>query len=129
MDFFSDPRNLITFASFVLALILEQNQSMPVISAEENDEYADACLAVLLPVPEDPIMDRLHMMSSALHSYRLCCLDYPLTDELSYWVKPRSTTWFSHFLLEQYDNSRWLSMFRMTKDSVFSLAELLKPTL
>lgn len=75
MDFFSDPRNLITFASFVLALILEQNQSMPVISAEENDEYAEACLAVSPLVLEDPVMDRLHMMSAALHSYRLCCPD------------------------------------------------------
>ena len=129
MDFFSDPCNLITFASFVLALILEQNQSMPVICGEENDEYADACIAVSPHVPEDPVMDRLHIMSSALHSYRLCCPDYPLTDELSYSVKPRSTTWFSRFFLEQHDNSRWLSMFRMTKDSVFSLAELLKPTL
>jgi len=129
MDFFNDPCNLITFASFVLALILEQNQSMPVICGEENEEYVDACIAVSLHVPQDPVMDRLHMMSSALHSYRLCCPDYPLTDELSYWVKPRSTTWFGRFLLEQYDDSRWLSIFRMTKESVFSLAELLKPNL
>jgi len=57
----------------------------------------------------------------------MCSLNYALPDEISYWVKPRSTTWFSRFLLEQYDDSRWLSMFRMTKSIVFSLANLLAP--
>jgi hypothetical protein len=42
-------------------------------------------------------------------------------------VKPRSTTWFSHFLLEQYDDQGWVQMFRMTKPAVSILADLLRP--
>jgi hypothetical protein len=42
-------------------------------------------------------------------------------------MKPRSTTWFCKFLIEQYDDDQWLENFRMTKASVFSLANLLWP--
>lgn len=52
-----------------------------------------------------------------------------LEEDLVYWVKPRSTTWFSRFLLEQYDEDQWLKLFRMTKASVFALADILKPTI
>jgi hypothetical protein len=42
-------------------------------------------------------------------------------------VKPRSTTWFYKFLIEQYDNDQWLENFYLTKASVFSLDDLLQP--
>ena len=50
-------------------------------------------------------------------------------DDLGFWVKPRSTTWFSRFLLSEYDDSRWVQMFRFTKPAVFALADLLRPTI
>jgi hypothetical protein len=36
-------------------------------------------------------------------------------------------TWFSRFLLKQYDDQRWVQMFQMTKPAVFALADLLSP--
>ena len=42
-------------------------------------------------------------------------------------MKLRSTTWFSWFVIEEYDNDRWSSMFRMTKASVFELSNQLRP--
>jgi low temperature requirement protein LtrA len=62
----------------------------------------------------------------ALHNFRLRNIFCLLDDELSFYVKPRSTTWFSHFLIEQYDDQRWMQMFRMTQ-VVFSLANSLRP--
>jgi hypothetical protein len=67
------------------------------------------------------------MLRTTLHNYRICTAFMFFEEDLGFWVKPRSTTWFSCFLLEQYDNNRWVQMFRMTKPAVFALAGLLKP--
>jgi len=127
MDFFSDPCNVITFTSLILALIVDANEPVPLTTAQLNPENAEDTNVLSLQIPEAPVMDTLAMVSTALHSYRVCTGPYPYSDEISYWVKPRSTTWFSHFLLEEYDNTRWILMFRMPKNYVFALAELLKP--
>ena len=46
--------------------------------------------------------------------------------DLGFWMKLRSTIWFSQFLLGKYDDDRWIHLFRMTKSATFALAELLK---
>ena len=74
-----------------------------------------------------PSHDAQTLLSLCLNHYRFSTL-YPMLDEeLGFWVRPRSTTWFSRFLLEPYDDHRWLQMFRMSKKSVMALADLLKP--
>ena len=40
---------------------------------------------------------------------------------------PRSTSWFSRFVLQEYDDNKWLENFRLTKAAVFSLKILLQP--
>ena len=42
-------------------------------------------------------------------------------------MKPRSTTWFSWFVIEEYDDDQWSSLFRMTKASVLELSHQLRP--
>ena len=37
--------------------------------------------------------------------------------------------WFTKFLLEEYDDDRWINLFRMTKRSVFHLANILAPSI
>lgn len=49
-----------------------------------------------------------------------------LTAELGHWVKPRSTTWFSIFLLIEYVNDCWLENFHMTKGTLFDIANQLR---
>lgn len=44
-------------------------------------------------------------------------------------MKPKSTTWFSRFLLHKYDDERWIEMFCFTKKEVFHLATLLAPVI
>jgi hypothetical protein len=47
-------------------------------------------------------------------------------EDLGYWVRPRSTTWFSRFVVEEFQDDRWVQCFRMTKRVVFSLVEMLR---
>ena len=75
----------------------------------------------------EPLFDPLADMRIALQNFRLCTSINLFTDDLGFWVKPRSTTWFSRFLLTEYDNTRWVQMFRMTKPAVFALTDLLRP--
>jgi hypothetical protein len=42
-------------------------------------------------------------------------------------VKPRSTTWFSEFLISLYDDSRWIEQFRRDKEGVAQLCSRLRP--
>jgi hypothetical protein len=39
---------------------------------------------------------------------------------LGHWVKPRSTTWFSRFLMVENNDERWVENFKMTKDKLFT---------
>jgi hypothetical protein len=38
----------------------------------------------------------------------LCTMFNLLDDDLGFWVKSRSTTWFCRFLLSQYGKERWI---------------------
>jgi hypothetical protein len=38
-------------------------------------------------------------------------------------LKPKSTTWYSHFFLIEYDDNRWKEMFRMLKNALFDIAK------
>jgi chromosome condensin MukBEF MukE localization factor len=56
---------------------------------------------------------------AALHSFQIWNTHFLGDPELGFWVKPRSTTWLSRFMIEEYDDERRSCMFRMTKASVF----------
>jgi hypothetical protein len=49
-----------------------------------------------------------------------------LSIELGSWVKPRSTTWFSKFLLIEFEEDRWLKSFHMNIVMLFSIANHLR---
>ena len=63
--------------------------------------------------------------TAALYDYRLSCGLLCFDDELRYWVKPRSTTWFSGFLISLYDDSRWIEYFQIDKEGVPELCSRL----
>jgi hypothetical protein len=67
------------------------------------------------------------IVASVLHDFRLAHARTILDDELRFWVRPRSTTWFSQFLLHEYYDDRWVANFRFTKVAVFYMAAVLAP--
>jgi hypothetical protein len=62
-----------------------------------------------------------------MHDFRLAHAAELIERELGWWVLPRSTCWFSRFVLTEFDDTRWLENFRMTKSSLISLSNLLRP--
>jgi hypothetical protein len=64
---------------------------------------------------------------AALHHVRMLSIFSVVEEDLGFWVRPRSTTWFSHFVVEEFEDDRWIQCFRMTKRAVFFLAEMLHP--
>lgn len=128
MDTVTHPSSLYAFTAWIILQLLNESQhSHYVTMAAESDEEAEDSFTAVVGALMAPIHDTHAVLSSGLNHYRFCTL-YPMFDEeVGYWVRPRSTTWFSRFLLEQYDDRRWIQMFRMSKTSVMALADLLKP--
>jgi hypothetical protein len=48
-----------------------------------------------------------------------------LSQNLGHWVKPKSTTWFSRFLLIEFNENKWIKHFRMTKKTLFRIVNQL----
>ena len=65
------------------------------------------------------------ILTYVLHNFRLAHAWYILDEELGFWKLPRSTAWFSQFLLHEYRNEHWITNFRFTKAAIFCLAEVL----
>ena len=45
---------------------------------------------------------------AALYDFCLMSSLFCFDDELRFWVKPRSSVWFSDFLMSMYDDSCWI---------------------
>ena len=127
MDPLADPTTALAFGTWVLLMLLDVNQSLHIPNLVDVEENSFDPLSAIVHTLDNSSSDVSQMFRATLHQFRLCTPFEYLEDRLGFWVKPRSTTWFSRFLLEQYDNTRWVSIFRMTKPVVFALADLLRP--
>lgn len=128
MDFFRDPRNLYAFTAWLLLQLLhDQRQPSGALTFGEADDNAFEELSVITNSLMGPVYDASALFSASLSNFRLCTLATVFDEDVRFWVRPRSTTWFSRFLLEQYDDERWVQMFRMSKRAVVALAHLLRP--
>lgn len=67
------------------------------------------------------LVNALVLHSRIFHVYELL-----LNQELSDWVKARSTTWYSKFHMPQYDDKRWIEHFQVSRSFVRQLIEKLK---
>lgn len=124
MDNLGMPGNAIAFSLWVLLLILNSTEAPVFPQLMEPDADDEDPVAVLADNVEGRFHDAHNEMRAMLHHFRLCLAFNFLDEDIGFWVKPRSTTWFSRFLLEQYDNARWVQMFRMTKPVVLALSEV-----
>ncbi|KAG0571655.1 hypothetical protein KC19_VG031300 [Ceratodon purpureus] len=128
MNPFLDPRALYSFtARLLLQLLQDQRHTLGAVGFcdAEDDEFEE--LNVISKSLMGPVTDASTMFSASLSNFRLCTMLTVFNEDVCFWVRPRSTTWFSRFLLEQYDDERWVQMFRMSKRAVLALADLLWP--
>jgi hypothetical protein len=77
----------------------------------------------------DTLKDINFIMSVVLHDFQITHAAVLVENELGYWVLPRSTSWFSGFMMHEYDDWRWLENFRMTKQCVLTISGILHPHL
>jgi hypothetical protein len=117
----------IAISSAMLLFLFNLNRALEAHTAEEVDDDYHESLFPCLAEGNHSFTEFDQTTSAAIHHMRLFSVFAIFGDDLGYWVKPRSTTWFSRFLVEQYDDDRWLTNFKMTKRVVFTLAEILKP--
>ena len=127
MEFPAIPSELMAIASTLLLLLLSANRALDIQDSVDTEEDNSNPFHSISAVADQSSMDIETVTSTAFHNFRLCNVFSLLGDDLGYWVKPRSTAWFSQFLLNQYDDERWVSMFRMTKPAMESLVALLMP--
>jgi hypothetical protein len=123
----TDPVEMMAFTSALLLLLLIANRALEVLVSSSSEEDEVDHLGSYITDSTQPLFDTEKVTAAALHNFKLFNVFALFDDDLGFWVKPRSTTWVSKFLLEQYDDSRWLEMFRMTKSAVYALADLLRP--
>lgn len=109
MDSVTNPADLMFIASTVLLLLLSGNRTVDFSGSPDADDGTDN--EAEAEASEGPCLDMDTAARAALHTFRLYNVFSVLDEDLGYWVKPRSTTWFSRFLLNQYDNEQWITMF------------------
>ncbi len=67
------------------------------------------------------------LASIVLHNFQLTSKLVVMGFDLGYWVKLRSTTWFSMFLFIEYNDDHWIQNFQISKLTLFEIANQLKP--
>jgi hypothetical protein len=127
MDFLTNPADVMSFESTLLLLFLTTNQALDLPTCRETEEDAEEHFSVIQSESFHACYDVNVVTRAALHNFRLYNISTLFDDDLDFWMKPRSTTWFSRFLMEQYDEQRWIQMFRMAKPAVFVLVDVLQP--
>lgn len=115
MDVFTNPAKLMSIASVVLLLLLTSNTALDfgINTGINNDaeDNRDGHLDNICNMDSAPVLDTDMVSQVTLYYFRLCIVFSLLDDEFTYWVKPRSMTWFSCFILEQSDEEQWLKIF------------------
>ncbi len=62
--------------------------------------------------------------ANILHQYWLICnFELLMSKEVGDWIKAVNTTWYSNFLMAQYDNKRWVEHFCITKNIILQLTK------
>jgi hypothetical protein len=125
-----DPANVEEFLPAVVVLLKNVADSM--LDSEDAALASDAGVGAAAPPTcatkvHEALVDMNTIVTSVLHDFRLAHARCILDDELGFWVLPRSTAWFSQFLLHEYTDERWVSNFWFTKASISCLAAVLVP--
>ena len=127
MDNAFDVYSSLTLGAWVLLQLLTAPLTHSLPTPTTIEENSTDALIEIVQALQQPMEDPLAAVSSYLLNLYFPTSLYLLPNDLGFLVKPRSTTWFSQFLMAEYDDRRWLEMFRMTKGSIFALADLLAP--
>jgi hypothetical protein len=120
-----DPANVGFFLPSLLLLL--QNLVDTMLRPADAIPPDEGAVEVHVVHVEEALVNMNTILASVLHDFRLAHAAELVGRELGWWVLLRSTCWFSRFVLTEFDDSRWLENFRMTKAALISLSNLLRP--
>jgi hypothetical protein len=123
----ADPANLDAFLPAAVVLLQNIVDSMVVTGDAVPASIGDALASSRAMQVHHALIDMNTIVAFVLHDFRLAHARIVLDDELGFWVLPRSTAWFSQFLLHEYSDDRWVANFRFTKATIFRMSSLLAP--
>ena len=108
---FDDPTKFLPIVSALLIILLNAHNILSLASTIPTS--AHLLKEYSMDIPEGvQHMDNMHRASiAALHSFQLWNNLLFGDHELRFWMKPRLTTWFSQFVIKEYDDDRWTSLF------------------
>lgn len=129
MDVIDSFVDVMSTARFLLIMLLNSNIGLldDADNSVEDDSHCQLNTSFWFSNSTSAEMDMASQ--AALNHFRIWSTAFLMDEDLGFWVKPRSTTWFSQFLLQEYDNRRWIEMFRFTKRFVFRLSAMLAPAI
>jgi hypothetical protein len=122
----SEPEFL-AFSTALLLLLLNSQRALHECLHVQSEDPDSALQELPFSYEQDRNSDVHEFTAASLHTFRLWNVFTMFDVDLGYWIKPRSTTWFSRFLFEEYGHERWITLFRMTKPAIFALSDLLDP--
>jgi hypothetical protein len=93
---------------------------------EMDDQVA---IALVQNLDDAMATSQITLSNVALHDYRVTLNLLTSNSDLRWWVKPRSTMWFVDFLMMEYDRSRWIELFRMSKETFLDIVEHFRPVI
>jgi hypothetical protein len=119
-----DDLELVLFGSFLVILIQTFIELRPA-SAVEDLLLMEQSFGGLVEFDSHDV--QFAMATAALYDYRLNCGLLCFEDDLWFWVKLCSTVWFGEFLMNVFDDGRWIQNFHMDKGTIAGICDRLRP--
>ena len=101
-----------------MEILFEEDDNCP---RDEHRRHSQASMVHQLLVHMETILE------SVLHDFQLQNSIAIMPNNLEWWMFPCSTTYFSRFVIYEFDNMCWIWNFRMPKRVVFLFASILSP--
>jgi hypothetical protein len=109
------PTIVVLMKNAVESMVDYESAINPVVGAGDALQVSRVCQI------HETLVDMNTIIVSVLHDFRLAHARTILDKELGFWILPMSTAWFSHFLLHEYDDHRWIQNFGFTKGAIFEM--------
>lgn len=127
MAILSETIEVLAFVTLLVLLLQNVHDEMQKDIALNDDVHHDEANYTVIQSVHRNLMHMNYIVSSVLHNFRVTNAGKLLDEDLGFWVKPRSKVWFSIFVMTVYDDERWVANFRLTKDALFRLSDVLMP--
>jgi hypothetical protein len=98
---FVEPTEVLAVLSMVLLLLLNSQQALEVANSPDSDDGDSS--------EEDFTGEEGYVLEGGdfsvfaiVHHVRMLSMFIVVGEDLGYWVRPRLTTWFSRFVVEEF---------------------------